>query len=482
MLIESGRTCLLLALLLDQLRQPLYPQAVLGKAKSQFFLRTTAFAKSNFLSINSRIRSHGSTFLLVILAFAPLRLNTSASFLTNTPLINARYWHTATILDTGKVLVTGGWNGDYLASAELYNPDTGKWDVAGQMTTNRCYHTATLLPGGKVLIAGGYGIQSPFYLSSAELYDPATDKFTPTGSMTSPHVYHTATLLPNGQVLVAGGAYGYAIAELYDPAVEKWTRTGPMNHSRWYHSATLLPNGTVLIAGGDLSYGPSAEIYDPSMEVWIDTGTMTVGRGNHTATLLPDGKVLVAGGSAPGRVHGGLLSLSSSELYDPISMTWTATTNSPKIPRANHTSTLLSNGKVLLAGGFRDGPGSIASSELYDPEIRAWVDSNENLIAVRSSHTASLLPDGNVLIAGGLGGSDVVGTTELYRSQEDISLIAAQRLGDGSFQFLFSPTNKVPLNVLATTHAESPLKPGEMRFIDPIAGTPPQRFFRVQFK
>ena len=62
----------------------------------------------------------------------------------------------------------------------------------------------------------------------------------------------------------------------------------------------------------------------------------------HTATLLPTGKVLVAGGS----MHD---ALSSAELYDPATGTWTATGS--LAPHARHTATLLPSGKVLVAGG-----------------------------------------------------------------------------------------------------------------------------------
>jgi alpha-tubulin suppressor-like RCC1 family protein/inosine-uridine nucleoside N-ribohydrolase len=68
------------------------------------------------------------------------------------------------------MLVAGGWSSGYLSSAELYDPTSGTWTLAGAMTTARDGHTATLLPNGKMLVAGGENASS--YLSSAELYDP----------------------------------------------------------------------------------------------------------------------------------------------------------------------------------------------------------------------------------------------------------------------------------------------------------------------
>src|SRR5450432_2269941 len=78
------------------------------------------------------------------------------------------------------------------------------FEETGNMVTARLYHTSTLLPNGKVLVAGGFD-SSGNYLASAELYDPASGTWTPTGSLAGARDFHTATLLPNGKVLVAGG-------------------------------------------------------------------------------------------------------------------------------------------------------------------------------------------------------------------------------------------------------------------------------------
>src|SRR6266480_1730744 len=238
--------------------------------------------------------------------------------------------HTATLLPNGQVLVTGGTPcGDRIGdcppgprgSAELYDPITRTWTETGSFAIARWYHTATLLPSGQVLVAGGLAgnPQNPGESqTSAQLYDPATGMWTPTGSMSVAHSHHTATLLPSGQVLVAGGYSGSNAlsAELYDPATGVWTPTGSLPVGRWDHTATLLPNGQVLVAGGlgtdGVTHLTSAELYDPSTGSWRETGSMATERSLHTATLLPNGQVLVAGG---GTFPGGILR--SAELYTP---------------------------------------------------------------------------------------------------------------------------------------------------------------------
>jgi N-acetylneuraminic acid mutarotase len=126
----------------------------------------------------------------------------------------------------------------------------------------------------------------------------------------------------------------------------------------------------------------------------FDNGpSMANARQGHTATLLSNGKVLVAGGLGSSGI------LASAELYDPTTNSWSATNNSLAAARIDHTATLLPDGKVLVAGGFGNGS-PLASAQLYDPATNTWVMAGALGIA-RRFHTATLLPNGKVLVAGG---------------------------------------------------------------------------------
>lgn len=327
-------------------------------------------------------------------------------------LTAARYFHGATLLPSGLLLVIGGTTTGftYLASAELIDTTVPTWTNATANAQARYMHTATSMLSGKVMLAGGLD-GTPSALSSVELYNPVTDSWLPTGSLATARREHTATLLASGKILVVGGCGAgntYPTnAELYDPVTGVWSGAGNLTDARSQHTATLLPSGKLLVIGGvnsgtcgnSTNYLATAEIYDPETNSWSSASSFTIGRNQHSATLLPSGKVLMAGGFGPG-----LLATPAwqNQIYDADANVWTAVAPMAGY-RLHHTATLLASGKVLVAGGYSGGAGT-ASCEIYDPVLNTWAAA-ASLPAPYNNHSASLLPSGKVLLAGGTSNS-----------------------------------------------------------------------------
>lgn len=181
----------------------------------------------------------------------------------------------------------------------------------------------------------------------------------------------TATLLNDGRVLITEGC-GTA-ADLYDPATGTFSPTGSLRATRSGKTATLLQDGRVLFTGGyncakagEDGVWASAEVYDPLTGMFSPTGSMKTSREFHTATLLTDGRVLIAGGySAPPPIATGGVTLASIR---------TAESSASILPTA----------------------------EIYDP-VTGTFSKTGSMSTFRDHHTATLLIDGRVLVIGGGG-------------------------------------------------------------------------------
>lgn len=229
----------------------------------------------------------------------------TGTFVDAGTMTGTRADHVAVTLSDGRILLVGGvgtgWT--FLASAEIYDPETGTFTPTGSMSVPRESHAPVLLKDGRVYVVGGHsGRRAAIQIyTSAEIYDPDTGVFRPAGEMTIRRHKHDALLLPDGRVLITGGTderdnngvYGHT--EIYDPSTGTYTSAGEMRMPRYKHRGTsqLLPDGRVLLASG----ATQAEIYDPATGVFHLVEGEARMAGQFAATsLLPDGRVLITGG------------------------------------------------------------------------------------------------------------------------------------------------------------------------------------------
>jgi hypothetical protein len=279
----------------------------------------------------------------------------------------------------------------------IYDPHTVTWREVPTTPGGFYGAAATLLDSGLVLVCGGWINGSA--AAACSLYDATSGASAATGSMNEPRVWHSATRLRDGKVVVLGGCHNgpddTATAEVYDPMSGTWSPAGALNVKRRLHHGVLLADGNVLVIGGT---GATAELYDPATGTFRDTSLLTNWeRFFSTATLLADGRVLVVGGG-------------TAVLYDPVA-DWAERTAPPPTLRTNHAAALLPNGTVLIAGGEDASNDALATAEVFDPITGAWSPTG-SMAQPRYSQAAALLPTGKVLVAGNSASWDC--TAELY--------------------------------------------------------------------
>ena len=330
---------------------------------------------------------------------------------TTASMAQPRFSHTASLLQSGLVLVAGGSVSGVsnLASAELFDPTTQTWAATGDMSVAANSRRAVMLASGKVLACGGGWP----VIAECDIYDPMSGVWVSASSMSTPRVYHALTMLADGRVLVSGAATT-AATEIYDPALSSWIPSAPMNEARYSHAAALLADGRVLVAAGlgTSSNGlTSCELYDPSSNAWVFAAALNTNRENQTAFRLPSGKVLVAGGNT-----------NFTNVYDPVVNAWSGNGGCCPLPQNFSALTRLANGNVILTGGRPNGGNATwPLVSIYDFVQDAWASATD-MGTPREFHTATTLPSGDVLVAGGMakfvgGGVAYHASAEIYDGQ-----------------------------------------------------------------
>jgi hypothetical protein len=152
---------------------------------------------------------------------------------------------------------------------------------------------------------------------------------------------------------------------------------------------------------------PGAELYDPNSGTFTETGSMSTARCKHTAGLLSDGRVLIAGGSDSRGWNG---NLNSAEIYDPRTSKFTAAApmNDSRFKLPDE-AVQLASGKLLIAGGSRE-------VEVFDPSVGKFEIAAGQMNDRWHFMSETRLRDGSVLLAGGYPNNpEATSQTWIYR-------------------------------------------------------------------
>ncbi len=264
-------------------------------------------------------------------------------------LAQARDAHTAITLADGRVLAVGGFTAEGqppLTSAELFDPERGRWTTTGSLGLGRGGHAAALLGDGRVLVAGGW-IRPSTYTDTTEIYDPSTGEFTPGPRLPVAADGLAAAPLPDGCVLIVGGqtrsqvATGRAVKICPNGRLRE---VGTLTTARFKHGIAALESGRVLVLGGtpdDATLLTSTELYDPATQRFAPGPDMVSGRYKLTDSVaaLPGDRVAVAGGGE------------GVELID-VSTGRSATIAELGTGRRSFSTLGVTEGQLVLVGGY----------------------------------------------------------------------------------------------------------------------------------
>lgn len=207
------------------------------------------------------------------------------------------------------------------------------------------------------------------------------------------------------EVVATIDAHGLSFPVLVDPA---WVGTANMKGTHAWHKLVRIAGGTdagkVLAVGGTGSAPTSTELFDPTSNTWAVSSPLPemLGKGVN-AVGLSDGKVVVAGGF-PATTG----AASKSNVYvRSTSGTWAsaASMSSGRAWFSMATMTIDGKESVFVAGGMQLPSISskpLKTSEYYEPSTDSWY-TGPAMTAERSHAGYAMLADGRMLVVGGHG-------------------------------------------------------------------------------
>jgi len=312
----------------------------------------------------------------------------------------------STLLQNGKVLLWQYINGLSAGSAaSLWDSSTGALtDVTIPYKRDAFCAGEIHLPDGRVMVIGGqdYNASGNFGVRFTDFFDPMTQRWSRGPLMQFKRWYPTDIELPDGSIMVFGGQVNDTSptiqVEQYNSTTNAFRTLAPRANRlvSLFPRMFVLPNGSIFRAGDDID----TEIFDPVTATWTLVGNFNIGaRFSGTSVLLPGLNRVLAIGGAPDGVN----ATNTVEMIDfgSRSPRWRYTA-SMHYPRVEPNAVLLPDGNVLVVGGGRKDPYTdpVRQAELFDPISQTWTVMAAQRAPRMYHSTAVLLPDARVLSAG----------------------------------------------------------------------------------
>lgn len=351
--------------------------------------------------------------------FAALDDGRCAGWTQEATLSPARTRLTLTALDDGRVLAVGGLAvATAVPDAHLYDPTTGTWASLAGTIAARADHRTVVIPGNRALVAGGRDGDGALVAETA-FFRADQSALVPASPLLTPRTGH-ALIAIGANVRVLGGrrADGTVLGSVEELASGEYRAAAfSMATPRADHETAALDDGRVLVCGGIGVGGEvlaSCELIAADAQSGTVVSSMTDARTDFTLVAVSGGRVLAIGGTAD--EEGGFAPLRTAEVYDPVVDTW-SDVGFLTVPRTRHGAARLTDGRVLVVGGFDGEDAPLASVEIYDPDAAAFVE-GPSLTFARGEVALVALDDGGAIAVQGsseVDDSAVVTTTERLR-------------------------------------------------------------------
>lgn len=297
-------------------------------------------------------------------AIGVTNFSTGTGLTDEAPMNIPRWYPTGTTMPNGEIVVQGGSlrggpGGPGVLTPEVYRPDEGSgWKLLTGATSGAAYGDGGADHAGadenrwwypRAFVAPGSG--NLFNISGTQMFelDPSGDgELTLRGTLPGGVANQgglgnpvgatsTAAMYRPGKILQVGGGWwsngggpagaraGFTVDITGGTANPVVAATSPMKHQRHWPTATILPDGDVLVTGGsrenngDGGYVTTAEIWNPDTDTWtaVEAPYEHARLYHSSALLLPDGRIMIGGGGAPGpRNYTDVEYYSPSYLYD----------------------------------------------------------------------------------------------------------------------------------------------------------------------